>query len=158
MIRISEQYVWHVLFALLFLSLVFVATVALDPSHVALTELSPIELLVLSLATLRLTRLFVYDSISAFFREQFYDLVEVRGKQYFEKPKSGPRRVMNELLSCPWCVGLWMGASVVFLYELTPYSWYAILFLAIAGLGSMLQIFANYLGWKAEAAKGEVES
>jgi hypothetical protein len=159
MFRISDQYIWNFLFGLFFFALVVLGTVVLDSEAVrSLEDVTAMELIILSLATLRLTRLFVYDRITAFFREQFYDVVETgRGKRSLEKPLSGPRRTLADLLSCPWCTGMWMAATVVFFYFLTPFAWFPTLFLAVAGLGSLLQIFANYLGWKAEQSKSEVE-
>ena len=75
-----------------------------------------------------------------------------------EKPKSGPRRTLADLLSCPWCFGIWAAATVVFFYELTPYAYYPILMLAIAGAGTFLQLAANMVGWKAEQLKHDTES
>ncbi len=157
--RISDQYLWNFLFCLLFISFMISGMVVLDSSAARpLGEVSALEFIVLSLATLRLTRLFVYDKISAFFREQFYDVVESRGKRTLQKPESGPRRTLADLLSCPWCIGMWMGATVVFFFYLTIYAWFPILALAVAGVGSILQLLANGIGWKAEQLKSEVES
>lgn len=122
-----------------------------------LEEPTMMQFLILSLATFRLTRLMVYDKITAFFREQFWDVVEVRGKRVLEKPQRGPRRTIADLLSCPWCIGMWMGATVVFFYHLTLFAWFPIMFLAVAGLGSLLQIATNLLGWRAEQARLDTE-
>ncbi len=157
--RISDQYVWNVLFSLLFVSFVVSGMIILSSeASRPMGGITLMEFLILSLATLRLTRLFVYDKITAFFREQFYDVVEsARGKRTLEKPESGPRRTLADLLSCPWCIGMWAGATVVFFYYLTSYAYFPILFLAVAGLGSILQLLANMIGWKAEQMKKEVE-
>lgn len=156
--RISDQYVWNVLFLLLFLSLVISGAIILNTEAPIVKEsITFMDLTLLSFATFRLARLMVYDKITAFFREQFWDVVEVRGKRTLEKPLKGPRRTMADLLSCPWCIGMWSGATVVFFYYLTPYAYFPILFLAVAGLGSLLQMIANMIGWKAELMKGDVE-
>ncbi len=157
--RISDQYIWNFLFSVLFVSLVFSGMVILRSSAARpMTEPSMMEFLILSLATFRLTRLMVYDKIMAFFREQFWDVVETaRGKRVLEKPQKGPRRTMADLLSCPWCIGMWAGATVVFFYYLTELAWFPILFLAVAGMGSFFQLLSNMVGWRAEQLKTEVE-
>ncbi len=157
--RISDQYIWNVLFLTFFLSLGFAGIVILHSVGARLmVEPSPMEFLILSLASFRLTRLFVYDKILAFFREQFWDIVETpRGKRSLEKPLKGPRRTMADLLSCPWCIGMWAGTTVVFFYYLTEYAWFPVMALAVAGLGSLFQVIANLIGWKAEGLKHEVE-
>ncbi len=157
--RLSDQYIWNFAFSVLFLCFVVAGGIILDgEATLDVRNLSVMEGAVLSLAAMRLTRLFVYDKITAFFREQFSDVVEVRGKRSLEKPLSGPRRTLADLLSCPWCFGVWSAAVVVFFYFLSPIFWYPILFLAIAGAGTLLQLFGNWLGWSAERAKREAES
>ena len=54
-------------------------------------------------------------------------------------------------------LGIWAGATVAFFYFLTPYAWWPILVLAIAGVGTFLQLSANLIGWKAEHLKHQVE-
>lgn len=157
--RITDQYFWNIIFGAFFLSLVVSGTIILEESpESALHDLSMFEFVLLSLATFRLTRLFVYDKITAFFREQFYDAKTLKSGVILEKPTSGPRRTLADLLSCPWCFGIWAGATVVFFFELTPYAWYPIVILAISAIGTLMQLLANMIGWKAEQLKKDVES
>ncbi len=156
--RITDQYFWHVILGAFFLSLVVSGVIILEGiPESALHQLTPFELVILSLATFRLTRLFVYDRITAFFREQFYVVKKTRTGAVLEKPKGGIRRTLADLVSCPWCFGLWSGSTVVFFYFLTPYAWYPILMLAVSSLGTFLQLGANMVGWKAEQLKKEME-
>lgn len=156
--RITDQYFWNIVFSALFLSFLVSGTIILETNATAsLHNLTLSEFAILSLATFRLTRLFVYDKITAFFREQFYNARVTKTGTILEKPVTGARRTLADLLSCPWCFGVWAGTMVVFFYELTPYAWYPILILAISGVGSTLQIFVNMIGWKAEQLKNEVE-
>jgi hypothetical protein len=46
---------------------------------------------------------------------------------------------------------------VVFFYMLTSYAYLPILILALSSVATMLQLFANMVGWKAEQLKREVE-
>lgn len=112
------------------------------------------EFFILTLATLRLTRLVVYDRVSAFVRDQFHD-TNLIGNMI--KPKRGVRRTIADLLSCPWCFGMWSGAVVVFCFFFTPLAYYPVLFFAIAGAATLLQILGNWIGWSAERAKQDAE-
>lgn len=154
--RLTDQYIWNFLFALFFFSMVVSGAVILQSvGERPLVEPGLMEFLLLSFATLRLTRLFVNDVITAFFREQFFDVVEYKTKRVLEKPDSGPRRTLADLLTCPWCFGMWAGATVVFFYYLTTWSFFPILILAVSGAGSVLQLIANMIGWRAEYLKRE---
>jgi len=156
--RITDQYFWNVVFSLFFLVLLFMGAVILEgEAGDRMRALTQMEYVLLALATFRLTRLFVYDKITAFFREQFYDVVETKIGYDLVKPEKGPRRTLADLLSCPWCFGIWASATVIFFYLLTPYAYFPVLVLALGGVGSLLQITANMIGWKAEQLKQEVE-
>lgn len=151
--RFTDQYLWNLAFAIFFFGVVVAAAIMLDARTApALYAMTPMEFLLLSLAAFRVTRLFVYDKITAFFREQFFDLPMGEGDALV-RPGRGPRRTLADLLTCPWCFGMWSAAVVVFFYFISPIFWYPILFLAVAGAGTLFQIFANMLGWRAEVFK-----
>lgn len=157
--RITDQYFWNVVFLVFFLSLVFMATVILESeAYKAYADLTVVDFVLITLASFRLIRMVIHDKIFAFFREQFYDATEYKGKMVLTKPASGPRRTMADLLSCPWCFGAWASAMVSFFYLLTPYAFFPVLFVALSGVASFLQILSNLIGWKAEQAKLDVES
>lgn len=156
--RITDQYFWNVVFLVFFSVLVFMATIILQSeADKSYTELTLIDFTLITLASFRLIRLVVYDKIFAFFREQFYDAEEYKGKVLLVKPENGPRRTLADLLSCPWCFGIWATAMISFFYLLTPYAMFPILVLALSGVATFLQLLANFIGWKAELAKVDVE-
>lgn len=156
--RITDQYFWNFVFSLFFLAFLFMGTIILDgEAYKAYGSLTAFDLALMVLATFRLTRLFVYDKITAFFREQFLDVVEGREGMTLVKPEKGPRRTLADLFSCPWCIGMWAAGTVTFFYLLTPYAFFVILMLAIGALGTLLQLVANMIGWKAEQLKMDVE-
>ncbi len=156
--RITDQYFWNFIFLLFFVSLVFMATVILSGEGVRTYEtLTLVDYVLMALASFRLVRLFVYDKIFAFLREQFYNATEYKGKVMLVKPEGGPRRTLADLLSCPWCFGVWATFMVTFFYMLTPYAFYPVLMLALSGVASFLQLLANMIGWKAEALKQDLE-
>jgi hypothetical protein len=157
--RITDQYFWNFVFSLFFLAFLFMGTVIIESeAYRSYESLTAFDFILMSLATFRLTRLFVYDKITAFFREQFSDAVETKNGTALVKPERGPRRTLADLLSCPWCFGMWAAGTVAFFYLLTPYAFFIALMLALGAVGSVLQISANLIGWKSEEAKLEVES
>lgn len=159
MIRITNQYFWNIVFSLFFLVLVAMGAIILEgEARIAYTDLSVTDFVLVTLATFRLTRLFVYDGITKFFREQFYDAKKTKTGIVLEKPTGGPRRTLADLLSCPWCIGIWMSATVTFFYLWTPYAIFPTILLAIAALSTTLQLLANLIGWHAEQAKNSAES
>lgn len=158
MLRVTDQYFWNLVFSVFFLILVIMGAIILDTeARIPLDELSLVDYVLVTLATWRLTRLFVYDNITKFFREQFWDVKKV-GKEFeLVKPKIGPRRTLADLMSCPWCFGVWAAAMVIFLYLITPYAVYPIMFLAIAAVATFLQLLSNLVGYKAEQFKNKSE-
>ena len=156
--RITDQYFWNVIFLLFFFALVFMGAVILESlAYKTFDTLTITDYILIILASMRVVRLVIYDKIFAFFREQFYDVVEQKGKVLLVKPVSGPRRTLADLLTCPWCFGVWATAMVIFFYMLTPYAMYPILILALSSVVTFLQILSNLIGWKAERAKLDVE-
>jgi hypothetical protein len=158
MLRITDQYFWNFVFAVFFLVLVVMLAIILETeSRIPLAELTVIDYMLITLASWRFTRLMVYDAITKFFREQFYDVVKVGKGFALEKPKVGPRRTLADLLSCPWCFGVWATAMVIFFYLITPYAVYPVLILALSAVATFLQLISNLVGHKAELAKKESE-
>jgi hypothetical protein len=158
MLRITDQYFWNFVFMVFFLILVVMGAIILETeSRLRLTELALTDYVLVSLASWRLTRLFVYDAITKFFREQFWDVVKAGKTFTLEKPKVGPRRTLADLLSCVWCFGMWASATVIFFYLLTPYAVFPVVLLAVGAVASFLQILSNLVGHKAEQIKNENE-
>lgn len=153
MIRITDQYFWNVIFSIFFLALLIMAAIVLETeARIPYAELTLIDYSILALATWRLIRLFTKDSITRFFREQFWDVVKVGRGHRLEKPKTGPRRTIADLLSCPWCFGVPAATIVTFLYLVTPLAVFPIIILALAGVGTFLQLLASLVAGAAEKA------
>ncbi|MEN9920668.1 MAG: hypothetical protein RL538_561 [Candidatus Parcubacteria bacterium] len=158
MIRLTDQYFWNFVFSMFFLVLVVMGAIILESeARIKLTELSLTDYVLVTLASWRLTRLFVYDAITKFFREQFWDVVKAGKGFKLEKPKVGPRRTLADLLSCTWCFGMWASATVIFFYLLTPYAVFPVVLLAVGAVASFLQILSNLVGHQAEYAKNQNE-
>lgn len=159
MIRITDQYFWNFVFSAFFLILVIMGAIILETeSRIPLAELSLVDYTLITLASWRLTRLFVFDIITKFFREQFWDVKKIGRGYHLEKPKAGPRRTLADLLDCPWCFGVWATATVIFFYLITPYAVFPVVLLAISGVATFLQLLSNLVGHKAEQLKRQNEN
>lgn len=115
------------------------------------------DVILMAFAALRVTRLVVYDKITRWFRELFTErrIVTDGGKEWVEISSSGLgiRSTIHDLLQCPWCIGFWSSLIIALCYFTFSWAWFVILFLAIAGAGSLLQLLANLVGWRAENLK-----
>ena len=159
MIRITDQYFWNFVFGVFFLLLIVMGAIILETeARIAFVDLQLVDYVLITLASWRVTRLFVYDAITKLFREQFWDVKKVGRGYQLDKPKTGPRRTIADLLSCPWCFGVWATASVTFFYLITPYAVFPTVILALSAVATSLQLFSNLVGHKAEQLKNENEA
>lgn len=146
------------MFSIFFLLLVVMGSIILETeSRIPYTELTAVDFILLTLASFRLTHLFVYDAVTKWFREQFYIAKVTKTAVTLHKPPYGPRRTIADFLSCPWGFGMWAAAMVIFFYLLTPLAFFPILLLAISGVTSFLQVFANFIGHRAEQLKRSID-
>jgi Protein of unknown function (DUF1360) len=149
---------WNIVAMVVFVALAVLAFRCLE-ARSAIVWLSFGEVLLLSLATMRIIRLVAYDNITLFLREAFTDVKKVRfvegGEDSYERVPSENsfKRTVSKLLNCPWCIGVWIALGVVYVYLVYPESYIFFVVLAIAGIASLLQMLANLLGWKAEYKK-----
>jgi hypothetical protein len=152
--RITDQYFWNFVFSTFFILMLIMASIILSTeARVPLTELELVDFVLITLASWRLTRLFVYDMVTKFVREQFLDVVKVGRKFALEKPKTGPRRTLADLFGCPWCFGVWATALMSFLYLISEWFYYVTIILALSAVATFLQILTNLVGHKAEELK-----
>lgn len=140
--RTSEN-IWNFAFSVFFIGVLVAALWFMKESRGGyLVSVSPYDALLIALASFRITRLVVYDKISRWFRDLFDD---PRGY--------GFRHTVHDLLSCPWCISFWSALLLVVCYFVFPWAWTVIFFLAVAGVGSLVQLHANGIGWRAENLK-----
>lgn len=108
-------------------------------------------LIAFSIAVFRLTRLFVYDKITAFIREPFHREVMMKDESgeeavYIEIKGKGIQAFIGELLSCYWCTGVWCSLILYIGCRLWPGGFEpVIIILAIAGLGGILETVVSKL-------------
>ncbi len=91
-------------------------------------EIEWLELVLLVLASYRLTHLLVYDRIAEPVRRWV-----------------APWRTLSEVLGCHWCTGVWVSAGLLLLWLGWPSVWSErlLLLLAIAGGQGLLESLAR---------------
>lgn len=123
---------WNFSFSAIYLALLGLSIYILNFYGRLPIEISFLNFLILGLAVFRLTRLFVFDHITEDIRN------------YFGKFENGAGKTISVLLNCPWCTGIWMALITVFsFYFFPPFSWYAILVIALSGFGTFVDIVSR---------------
>lgn len=111
----------------------------LDRQGVGVEDFTLRSLSLMILATYRLTRILVFDKIFKIFRDFF------RNHQRFYV-----MYVIKEIITCPWCAGIWVALTVVALWFLVPFGKLFIILLAISGVASFIVIIVNFYGLQTE--------
>jgi uncharacterized protein involved in cysteine biosynthesis len=105
------------------------------------------DFILLVFASLRLTRLIVYDKITEFIRSPFHSIIEEANpdgstETFIEIRGNGIKYWIGELLSCHWCTGFWSALTLYLAYKFIPtISLPVITVFAIAGCASFFQYF-----------------
>ncbi|MFC0561968.1 DUF1360 domain-containing protein [Halalkalibacter alkalisediminis] len=112
-------------------------------------ELNWINLVVLILASYRLTRLIVFDEITSFIRKPFITVTYEENEagqlvESIEFKGKGLRYWIGVLLSCHWCVGIWSAFCMVIIYQFIPALHLILVVLAVAGAAAFLQSRTEY--------------
>lgn len=98
----------------------------------AMRMLDPMTFLALTFAVARVTRLIVDDKISLPIRQ-------------WVLRRSGEDGWFFYLVSCPWCMGVWVAAAMTAITFLDPFPWQTweatLVFLAVAQLASTILTF-----------------
>lgn len=144
---IAKQNFWNFLFSVFFVVVLVAALYYMRELRGGyLVFVPPFDMLLMTFATFRITRLVVYDKITHWFRDLFAgaEVGTFRG-------------TVDDLLACPWCIGIWSALIVVFCYFIFDWAWTVIFFLALAGAGTLLQVISNAIGWHAENLKMEAK-
>ena len=109
-----------------------------------------LDFIILALASFRLTRLIVFDKITAFLRKPFFEEIEEKNEAgeveiYIVPKKTGLRGWLGELLSCYWCTGIWIAIIIVTVSYFFPF-WSSpfIVVLAVAGLAALIETVVQH--------------
>lgn len=139
-----------ILLDVVFVALYAAAVFALSHAGRLPHTISVLDLILLGLASARLSDIISTDEIMLWMREPFIKLeaAEIAGREVETRTGRGRgfRKVIGDLLACPWCVGVWVAAGLTYLYFLAPrFTWLFILLLAIAEIGSLVQTLSTVL-------------
>jgi len=142
----SQQKFWNFMATIFYMLLLVLLGLGLKYKGIDIKQVRIWEFFVIATASYRLTRIFVFDKIFKFFR----DFIRSRSKLYVFY-------VLKEILSCPWCAGVWMALVNVSIYFLVPFGNLFVYLLAIAGIASFLVLLVNYLGLSVEEKQHTVK-
>ncbi|MBS4193667.1 DUF1360 domain-containing protein [Lederbergia citri] len=111
-------------------------------------DISWIKFVLMSLAIFRVTRLIVFDKITAFIRAPFlmeYEETNLLGEKetYLVPREKGLRGWIGKLISCYWCTGIWV-ATAVFIFQWF-FSFIVDPILIIFALAGMAAIFESII-------------
>ncbi len=154
----EDQNLWNFVLSIFFLLILIGVLYYMWRTYGTFPQsVSVFDAVLMSLAAFRVTRLIVYDKITRWFRDLFVKKIEFEksGEVWYEivPYEKGLLGTIHDLLGCPWCISFWSALIIAFVYYIFPWAWFVIFFLALAGAGSLLQILANLLGWRAENLK-----
>jgi hypothetical protein len=124
-------------------------------------ELSPFDLVLLSLATLRLGRLIAYDLVTEPFRAPFARTLpdETGAGDSVEPHGRGARRALGQLISCPICAGTWIAAFLVYALIVLPQPTRIFLALTAAiGLAEILNGLIEAVCWSGQLSRTQAGS
>jgi len=108
-------------------------------------EMNMFMIMIIGLASFRLTRLIVYDKITEFLRSPFFDEVKEMDDEGMEEiflvpKKSGWKKWIGELLSCYWCMGIWSSMFLIFMYFYFPmFGELVILILSVSAIAAIIE-------------------
>jgi hypothetical protein len=138
----DEQHFWNGVALLIFAAL-FALCIGIVAAYgvTDLAGLGPFDLAVMGLATFRLLHLLTFDKIFDMVRAAFMD----REGKRLKTAERGWRRLVCEFMQCIWCTGMWSGLIVATAYLLGTWGRFAAIVLAVAGLGSLLQVASKAL-------------
>ena len=134
-----QQRTWNFVATVFYAVFVAITGYALKKKGVRIEEIRLIDILLLSLATYRLTRILVFDKIFKLVR----DFIKSRSRLYVFQ-------VIKEIITCPWCAGVWVALFVVIVYYLVPYGNLFIYLMVISGIASFFVVSVNYIGLSTE--------
>lgn len=141
----NTEKIWNVVSMFVYVLLLIALGTLLNARGIGVDSISVFELLLICIATYRMTRLMVYDRIFKLFRDI---------SRSFEN--SGFGASVKTILTCPWCAGVWISLFNVAIFFLVPFGHLFIYIMAIAGVATFLQLGVNIMGMFADEKQMDV--
>jgi hypothetical protein len=139
---------WNIIFTLTFFSLTVVAWKSMEAYNINLNDIKIYDLFIIGLATFRLTRLLIYDEV-------FYYIKDYAAKF---KTEQGFIKSASALLTCAWCISIWMALLSSFVYVIVPYGKFIIIILALSALANFFHLLITLLGWNIDEKKTAIKN
>ena len=129
-----KQNAWNFASLFVYFALLITAGYLIEKRGIDITQTSVKDLIIIMLASYRLTRIVVFEKIFKFFR----DFVK-------SQEKFALLTTLRFIITCPWCMGVWMSLIVVLLFFVVPYGKIIVYIMAISGVASFIVMLANYM-------------
>ena len=141
----KTEKIWNVLSMFVFVLLLIVLGTFLIERGIAIEDIRLFDLLLICIATYRMTRLLVYDRLFKLFR----DII-----RSFEGTGIGDS--VKAIVTCPWCAGVWISLFNVAIFFIVPYGKLFIYVMAVAGVATFFQLGVNIMGMVAEEKQMDI--
>jgi hypothetical protein len=143
----EQQKSWNFLATLFYIVCLATLGFGLESFGITKEDFRLGDIALMAVATYRLTRILVFDKIFKLFR----DFLKAKEKLYVFY-------VIREIITCPWCAGVWVALVVAALYYMVPYGDIFIILLTISGISSFLVVSINYIGLSTEEKQHKVKN
>lgn len=130
---------WNIVSTLIFVALIAIAGNLLINAGIDVRKITAYELVLIAIATYRVTRMLVYDRVFKLIRDAIR-LME--GTGFGDSLKA--------IVTCPWCAGVWIALFNTSVYFLIPFGDFFVIIMALAGIATFLQLSVNLIGLKAD--------
>lgn len=141
-----QEKFWNFLATLFFIAMIILLGYGMDKTGKKIEDVRLLDLSMMALATYRLTRILVFDKIFKLLR----DFIRSRSRLYLFF-------VIREIITCPWCAGVWVALVIVVLFFFVPYGKLFIYLMAISGVASFFVVFINNIGLSTEERQHRVQ-
>jgi hypothetical protein len=139
-----NQNFWNFTSIFFYFGFIVLVGYTLQANGYDIREISTRDLIILILATYRLTRIVVFEKIFKFAR----DFIKNNSRYYFFS-------TIQFIVTCPWCTGVWMVMVIIVFFYLIPFGYLLAYALAVAGVASFIVQAANLMGLQLEEKQGE---
>lgn len=139
MMNERKHQAWNFWSAFFFFGLVVLFGYLLEKKGIAIEEITIKEVVVIILASYRLTRILVFEKIFKYFR----DVLKRREDLYL-------LGTLSSIITCPWCAGVWVTMAIIVFYYLVPYGILLTYVLALSGIASLVILYSNMLHMRTE--------
>jgi hypothetical protein len=141
----EQQKTWNFWATVFFILCLVGLGFALEHKGIGRADFTVGNISLMVLATYRLTRILVFDKIFKLFRDFF----RTRQRLYVFY-------VIKEIITCPWCAGVWVALIIVAIYYLVPFGQLFVILLSISGIASFIVILVNYVGLSTEEKQFDI--